>query len=205
MKRAFDVAVASAGLVLASPLLIVAMIAVKAGSPGPAFYRGARVGRDGRIFHILKLRTMREGADARGPALTSAGDPRVTRVGRLLRRTKLDEIPQLLNVIRGDMSLVGPRPEHPDFVKHYTDEQREVLAVRPGITGPSSLAFIREEEMLTGADPVAEYVTSIMPRKLAMDLEYVRTATFGGDLKIIGLTVLRVLGVSTRDSRARSQ
>jgi len=205
MKRVFDVAVASAGLVLASPLLLVATIAIKAGSPGPVVYRGVRVGRGGRTFHILKLRTMRAGADTQGPALTHAADPRVTGVGRFLRRTKFDEVPQLLNVIRGDMSLVGPRPEHPDFVEHYTEEQRRVLAVRPGITGPSSLAFMREEDMLTGADPVAQYVTSIMPKKLEIDLDYIRTATFGGDLKILGLTVLRVLGLSRRDWRARSQ
>ena len=198
MKRAFDLVVASAGLAISSPFLLVAAIAVKAGSPGPVLYRGVRVGRGGRTFQILKLRTMRVGSDARGPALTSAGDPRVTPIGRFLRRTKFDEVPQLLNVIRGDMSLVGPRPEHPDFVRHYSDEQRQVLAVRPGITGPSSLAFMREEDMLTGADPVAQYLTTIMPNKLAIDLDYVRSATFGGDLKILGLTVLRVFGVARR-------
>lgn len=198
MKRAFDVAVASAGLVVTSPLLLVAAIAIKATSPGPALYRGVRVGRDGRTFHILKLRTMRAGADTRGPALTTSGDARVTPVGRFLRRTKFDELPQLLNVIRGDMSLVGPRPEHPDFVQHYSHEQRQVLAVRPGITGPSSLEYMREEEMLTGPDPVALYITTIMPRKLALDLDYVRSATFEGDMRILAQTALRVLGLSRR-------
>ena len=199
MKRAFDVAAASAGLIVTSPLLLVAAVAVKLSSPGPAFYRGVRVGRGGRTFHIFKLRTMRVGADAQGPALTSSGDVRVTPVGRFLRRTKFDEVPQLVNVLRGEMSLVGPRPEHPDFVKQYSEEQRRVLAVRPGITGPSSLAFMREEEMLTGADPVDQYVSSIMPHKLAMDLDYVRTSTFKGDLKILWLTAGRVLGLSRRD------
>jgi lipopolysaccharide/colanic/teichoic acid biosynthesis glycosyltransferase len=195
MKRAFDVAVAAAGLVVISPLLLAASIAVKASSPGPVIYRGARVGRNGAVFHIYKLRTMRVGADRQGPALTSAGDARVTRVGRFLRLTKFDETPQLVNVLRGEMSLVGPRPEHPDFVQHYSPEQRQVLAVRPGITGPTALAFMHEEEMLTGGDPVATYVSSIMPRKLAMDLEYVRTATFAGDLRLLAATAARVFRI----------
>ena len=199
MKRAFDLAVASLGLVVTSPLLLAGAVAVKLSSPGPVLYRGVRVGRDGRAFQILKLRTMRVGADVGGPALTAAGDPRVTSTGRLLRRSKLDELPQLWNVIRGDMSLVGPRPEHPDFVKFYSEEQRKVLAVRPGITGPSSLAYMREEEMLTNPDPVAQYVDTIMPRKLAMDLDYVRSSTFSGDLKILWSTAGRVLGLSRRD------
>jgi lipopolysaccharide/colanic/teichoic acid biosynthesis glycosyltransferase len=199
MKRAFDVAAASVGLIVTSPFLLVAAIAVKLSSPGPVLYRGVRVGRSGHTFYILKLRTMRVGADAQGPALTSSGDLRVTPVGRYLRRTKFDEVPQLVNVLRGEMSLVGPRPEHPDFVKQYSEEQRRVLTVRPGITGPSSLAFMREEEMLTDADPVDQYVSSIMPRKLALDLDYVRTATFAGDLKILWSTAGRVLGLSRRD------
>jgi lipopolysaccharide/colanic/teichoic acid biosynthesis glycosyltransferase len=199
MKRAFDVGVASVGLVITSPLLLGAAIAVSLSSPGPIIYKGIRVGRGGRTFHILKLRTMRAGADAKGPALTSAGDPRVTRVGRFLRRAKIDEIPQLVNVIRGDMSLVGPRPEHPDFVKHYSKEQRQVLAVRPGITGPSSLAYMREEEMLTDGDPVAQYVSTIMPRKLALDLDYIRTSTFRGDIRILWSTATSLVGLSRRD------
>jgi len=194
MKRPFDLGVALAGLVMTSPLLVVAAVLVRLDSSGPSFYRGVRVGRDGRPFHIYKLRTMRDGADVQGPAITGAGDPRTTAVGRLLRRTKLDEVPQLLNVVRGEMSLVGPRPEHPEFLKHYTDEQREVLSVRPGITGPGSLAFIEEEEMLSVGDPVAQYVDTILPQKLALDLQYVRTASFSGDLKILARTVRLVLG-----------
>ena len=194
MKRVFDVAVAGCGLVVLSPLLLLASIAVKAGSPGPVLYRGVRVGRNGDEFHIYKFRTMRVGADRQGPPLTSANDARVTGIGRLLRHTKFDETPQLLNVLRGEMSLVGPRPEHPDFVRHYSEAQRQVLSVRPGITGPTALAFLREEEMLKDGDPIATYVTSIMPRKLAMDLEYVRTATFAGDLRLLAATVARLLG-----------
>jgi lipopolysaccharide/colanic/teichoic acid biosynthesis glycosyltransferase len=193
MKRAFDLGLALGGLVMMSPLLAAAAGLVKLSSPGPAIYRGTRVGRDGRTFEILKLRTMRSGADTQGPALTSAADARITPVGRFLRRTKFDEVPQLVNVLRGEMSLVGPRPEHPDFVKHYSDDQRQVLSVRPGLTSPAALAYIREEEMLVGDDPVAQYVSTIMPRKLALDLDYVRTATFAGDLKIIGRTLARVI------------
>jgi lipopolysaccharide/colanic/teichoic acid biosynthesis glycosyltransferase len=193
MKRAFDLGVALGGLVILSPLLAAAAVLVKLSSPGPAIYRGVRVGWNGRNFVILKLRTMRLGADTQGPAVTSAADPRITPVGRFLRRTKFDEVPQLVNVLRGEMSLVGPRPEHPEFVKHYSDDQRRVLSVRPGVTSPAALAYMREEETLVGDDPVAEYLTTIMPQKLVLDLDYLRTATFGGDLKIIGRTLARVI------------
>jgi len=193
VKRVFDFGVALGGLIVLSPLLLAAAGLVRLSSPGPALYRGVRVGRDGRTFQILKLRTMRTGADTQGPAVTTAADARVTPVGRFLRQTKFDEVPQLVNVLRGDMSLVGPRPEHPDFVKHYSEEQRRVLSVRPGLTSPAALAYIREEEMLADADPVAQYVTTIMPRKLALDLDYIRDATFPGDLKIIGRTLARVI------------
>ncbi len=193
MKRAFDFGLALGGLVMLSPLLAAAAGLVKLGSPGPAIYRGVRVGRNGQTFEILKLRTMRSGSDTQGPAVTVATDARITPVGRFLRRTKFDEVPQLLNVLRGEMSLVGPRPEHPDFVKLYSDDQRRVLSVRPGLTSPAALAYIREEEMLAGSDPVDQYVSTIMPQKLALDLDYVGTATFVGDLKIIGRTLARLI------------
>jgi lipopolysaccharide/colanic/teichoic acid biosynthesis glycosyltransferase len=175
---------------------------VKLNSGGPAFYRGPRVGRDGKVFQIYKLRTMQVGADGKGPAVTSAGDQRVTVVGRVLRRTKADELPQLLNVLKGDMSLVGPRPEHPEYVKHYPPDQRDSLKVRPGMTGPSALAFIDEEKMLEGADPEATYLERIMPRKLELDREYVRTASFGGDLRILLKTGALVV---TRPFSSRKQ
>ena len=193
MKRAFDFGVALGGLVMLSPLLAAAAGLVKLSSPGPAIYRGVRVGRYGRTFEILKLRTMVWGADTQGPAVTSAADARITPVGRFLRRTKFDEVPQLVNVLRGEMSLVGPRPEHPEFVKHYSDDQRKVLSVRPGVTSPAALAYMSEEQTLVGDDPAAEYMTTIMPHKLALDLDYVRTATFAGDLRIIGRTLARVI------------
>jgi lipopolysaccharide/colanic/teichoic acid biosynthesis glycosyltransferase len=189
MKRALDLCIAIPGLVMTSPLLAAAAIAIKVSSPGPVFYRGPRVGRDGREFHILKLRSMRAAAVRSGPAVTSAGDPRITRVGRVLRRTKLDELPQLWNVVRGEMSLVGPRPEDPEFVKLYTPEQRRVLSVRPGITSPTSLAFRNEEVLLAEAGGAVAYADTVMPRKLAMDLEYVEHRSFGGDLAILARTV----------------
>ncbi len=188
MKRLFDLAVSAAGLVLTSPIVLAAAIAVKVESPGPAIYSGTRVGKDGRTFRILKLRTMR--TQTSGPDVTAADDPRITSVGRLLRRTKIDELPQLLNVLKGDMSLVGPRPEDPKYVALYTPEQRSVLAVRPGITGPTVLAFIDEEELLRGGDPDSLYVTRVMPQKLAEDLKYVETASFAGDLSLLGKTLL---------------
>src|SRR6266446_3036452 len=170
MKRGFDLLVALLGLVVTSPIVAVAAVAARLDSPGPAFYSGPRVGRNGAVFRIHKLRTMAAGAEVRGPAVTAGDDPRITRVGRVLRRTKLDELPQLLNVVKGEMSLVGPRPEHPAYVEGYTAEQRRLLSVRPGMTGPAALAFIDEEETLRGLNPEDRYVTDVMPQKLALEL-----------------------------------
>jgi len=195
-KRALDVAVAGPALLLISPLIGLFTLLVKAESPGPGIYSGLRVGRDGREFHIYKIRTMLADADRTGPAITVSEDRRVTRVGGFLRRTKMDELPQLWNVLAGDMSLVGPRPEHPEYVRQYTPEQREVLAVRPGITGPAVLQFVDEAALLTG-DAQKTYVTVVMPRKLELDLEYVRNHSFARDLNILvktaGLVARRAL------------
>jgi lipopolysaccharide/colanic/teichoic acid biosynthesis glycosyltransferase len=193
MKRAFDVAVSLIGLVVASPVIAVAAIAVKLDSPGPAFYGGRRAGRGGHEFRIHKLRSMRSET---GPAITAGDDPRITRVGRFLRRTKIDELPQLLNVLKGEMSLVGPRPEDPAYVARYTPAQRRLLTVRPGITGPAALAFIDEEEQLRGGAAEERYLTEVMPRKLAVELDYLDRATFASDLGILARTVAAVLGVS---------
>ena len=187
MKRSLDVLIAVPALVIVSPLIAAAAIAIKVESRGPVFYRGTRVGRDGVEFQILKLRSM--SAHGAGSSVTAAGDPRVTRVGRFLRRTKLDETPQLWNVIRGEMSLVGPRPEHPDFVRLYTPEQRRVLGVRPGITSPASLAFRDEEHLLASAGGESAYASSVMPRKLELDLEYLDRRTLAGDLRILVRTL----------------
>ena len=193
MKRGFDFVIALIGLTVTSPIIAASAIAVKIDSGGPAFFSGPRVGRNGAVFHMHKLRTMRAGADKTGPAVTAGDDPRVTRVGRFLRRTKIDELPQLWNVVRGEMSLVGPRPEHPDYVARYTPEQRRLLAFRPGITGPAALAFIDEERILSGGGGEARYVDDVMPRKLALELGYVERATFGSDVAILFRTAAHVV------------
>lgn len=194
MKRAFDVAVSSAGLVMTLPIMIAAAIAIKLDSRGPVLYRGVRVGRNGRPFQILKLRTMQIDADRVGPAITTGRDPRLTSAGRLLRRLKIDELPQLMNVLKGEMSLVGPRPEHPDYVAQYSQVQRRVLDVRPGLTGPSTVAYVDEESLLEGADPERDYLTRVMPDKLSIDLRYMEGRTFSSDLWILMRTVAAVAG-----------
>ncbi|HYM66092.1 MAG TPA: sugar transferase [Patescibacteria group bacterium] len=193
MKRAFDLTGAMIGLILTSPILLVAAIAVKLGSPGPAFYSGPRVGRGGTVFEIHKLRSMKIGAADSGPSVTAAGDPRVTPAGRFLRRTKIDELPQLWNVVKGEMSLVGPRPEHPDFVARFTERERRLLSVRPGMTGPAALEFHDEERRLRVADPVDTYVHEVLPRKLEIELGYLDSAGFVSDLVILARTLWLVL------------
>jgi lipopolysaccharide/colanic/teichoic acid biosynthesis glycosyltransferase len=186
MKRLFDVTASLLALVVLSPLFAVIALAVKLTSAGPVLYRGARIGRGGVPFHILKFRTMR--ANASGPAITRGEDPRVTPVGRILRRWKLDELPQLVNVLRGEMSIVGPRPESPEYVALYTDEARRVLTVRPGLTSPASLRYRNEESLLAGDDWHDRYVNEIMRDKLRDDLTYLDTRTFLGDLRLIART-----------------
>ena len=192
MKRVFDVAVGVAAAVMTSPIVAAAAIAVKLDSRGPALYSGPRVGRGGMVFRMHKLRTMRTGADTAGPAVTAGDDTRITRVGRFLRRTKIDELPQLWNVVAGDMSLVGPRPEHPRYVERYTPEQRRLLSVRPGITGPATVAFVDEETMLSGGDGESLYLADVMPRKLALELAYLDRASFASDLGVLVKTALAV-------------
>jgi len=192
MKRVLEFVLAAVGLVITAPLVVAAAVAVRLESPGPVIYSGPRVGLHGRPFRIHKIRTMR--ASDGGANVTAGDDPRITRVGRFLRRTRLDELPQLYNVLVGEMSLVGPRPEDPKYVAMYTPQQRKVLDVRPGITGPAALAFLNEEELLRGGDAESVYVTSVMPRKLAIDLDYVSHASVGGDLRIMAGTVARMVG-----------
>jgi lipopolysaccharide/colanic/teichoic acid biosynthesis glycosyltransferase len=182
------------GLVMSSPVVLLCGIAIWLDSRGPVFYRQERVGQHGRPFQIVKLRTMIAGADKRGSKLTAFGDRRITRVGNFLRTTKLDEIPQLLNVLRGEMSLVGPRPEVPENVSTYTRTQRKVLDVKPGLTGPASLAFINEEQVLASQPDIENfYLRIIMPAKLELDLAYCRTISLLGDIKLILLTVARTI------------
>lgn len=193
-KRVVDLLVAVPGLIVLAPLLLAAMLWVRVDSPGPAVFRQERVGRQGRLFRIHKLRTMHLDAPAAGPAITAHADARVTRAGRWLRRYRVDELPQLVDVILGDMSLVGPRPEVPRFVALYPPELRaQVLAVRPGITDPAALEFFDEVELLAGsADPERTYVESILPRKLRRQAEYAARATWASDLAVLAHT-LRML------------
>ncbi|HMQ74871.1 MAG TPA: sugar transferase [Flavobacteriales bacterium] len=190
LKRAFDIVFASVALVLLLPLLVLFALAVALTSPGGAFFRQARVGRHGRPFNLLKFRSMRPGSEALGQLTIGGRDPRITGVGHFLRRTKLDELPQLWNVLMGDMSVVGPRPEVPRYVALYTTDQRQVLSVRPGITGMASLDYVDENELLARSDdPERTYVEVVMPDKLALDLRYVRERTFALDLRIIAATL----------------
>jgi lipopolysaccharide/colanic/teichoic acid biosynthesis glycosyltransferase len=190
-KRALDILASAIGLVLLSPLLASIACYIKMTSTGPVFYRQIRVGMDGGHFQILKFRSMVVDAAKRGLGITVSGDNRVTRVGRLLRGHKLDELPQLWNVLRGDMSLVGPRPELPIYVAAYTPEERLVLSVRPGITDPASLAYRHEEELLAGhEDPEQFYRSQILPDKLARSVDYLQTISLRGDLQIIIETVV---------------
>jgi lipopolysaccharide/colanic/teichoic acid biosynthesis glycosyltransferase len=184
-KRVFDIAVSTALILVLSPLLGIIAALVRMTSPGPAIHRASRVGRNGHTFTLYKFRSMVMGADQAGPGITARSDARVTTLGRLLRRAKLDELPQLFNVLRGEMSLVGPRPEDPRYVALYTPEQLEILSVRPGITSPASLQFRHEQDLLTGDDCEQEYVNKILPAKLEIDLEYVRNASLGRDIRIL--------------------
>ncbi len=191
-KRLFDVIAAALGLLLLSPLLLAAAVWVWLDSPGPVLFRQRRVGRFGVPFTIHKFRTMRVEP---GAAITVGEDPRITRSGRVLRQTKLDELPQLWDVLRGAMSLVGPRPELPRYVELYPEAlRRAVLAVRPGITDPASLAYSHEADLLAAAaDPEREYRDVILPAKLRLSADYAARASLASDLKLIGRTLLRVL------------
>jgi lipopolysaccharide/colanic/teichoic acid biosynthesis glycosyltransferase len=193
-KRVFDSVAALFGLLLLFPLMVVLALLVKLSSAGPIFYRQERVGQGGMVFRIAKFRSMFEDADRRGSTITSARDPRVTGVGRILRRFKLDELPQLWNVLKGEMSLVGPRPEVPEYVETYSGVQRRVLLVRPGITGPASIAYREEEELLgTQTDADRYYRDVVLPDKLSMNLEYLDRISFSYDLLLMLRTTSSIL------------
>jgi len=202
-KRGLDVAVAGGALIVLFPVFLACMVLAKLQSKGNVFFVGTRIGRGGRPFRMLKFRTMVEDAPSCGPGVTSARDPRVTTVGRVLRRAKLDELPQLLNVLQGSMSMVGPRPELPRYVDAYDASQQRVLSVRPGITGPTQLRFRNEEEILSECeDPETYYVTKLMPEKLASDLAYIRARTFWGDIAWLAKTAALVSMDLVRPPRA---
>jgi lipopolysaccharide/colanic/teichoic acid biosynthesis glycosyltransferase len=191
-KRFFDAVSAGAGLVLVSPLMAVIAIAVRLTSSGPALFRQRRVGKEGKLFEILKFRTMVHRPQGTGPRVTRKGDSRVTALGRLLRRARLDELPQLFNVLRGDMSLVGPRPDLPEFCQAVRIEQQRVFTLRPGLTGWATLHF-RDEEKLLAEVPEEQtasyYLDHILSQKTQLDLEYANRASFVGDIKIIMRTL----------------
>jgi lipopolysaccharide/colanic/teichoic acid biosynthesis glycosyltransferase len=190
-KRVFDLAIAMSFLVILAPLMLAIAFGLKLDSRGPVLYRSLRVGLRGREFRMLKFRKMHNGVG--GPALTSASDQRFTRFGSFLARTKLDEVPQLWNVIRGDMSLVGPRPEDPRFVEMHPDQFADILRVRPGITGLSQLAFASEARLLDVPDRLRRYVESLLPQKIALDRMYVSSRSIAMDVRVLGWTFLRVL------------
>ena len=186
LKRTFDVVTAAVALIVLAPLLVGIALLIKIGSRGPVFYRGQRAGRNGRPFRMWKLRTMVVNADRLGGPSTSADDPRLTGVGRVLRWYKLDEMPQLISVLQGHMSFVGPRPEVLSEVEQYTEEERELLTVVPGLIDYASMKFHNEEEILRGsADPHRTYLEKIRPEKIRLGLQYVRTRSFRGDMRIL--------------------
>lgn len=186
LKRLFDVLVSLLGLAVLSPLFVIAIIVIKLDSKGPVFYRGQRVGRFGKLFKIYKFRTMIADAERVGGSSTPEDDPRVTRCGRLLRKGKLDELPQIINILQGDMSFVGPRPQVLWATRLYTQQQKALLDVRPGITDYASIKFHNEDEILRGSsDPDKDYLEKIAPEKIRLGLKYVGTHSLGTDVRVI--------------------
>lgn len=195
MKRLFDIVASFIGLLLLSPFLLIIALCVGLSSPGGVFYRQVRVGRYGKDFRLWKFRTMRPDSDKKGLLTVGGRDPRVTRVGYVLRKYKLDELPQLLNVLSGDMSVVGPRPEVRKYVELYTPEQRKVLDVRPGITDYASIEYSDENELLAKSnDPEKTYIEEVMPAKLKLNEKYIAEKSFATDLKIIFRTIGKIVG-----------
>ena len=195
LKRIFDILFAAVGIVFLSPLFFVLALCVRLGSKGPIFFKQIRVGKDEKYFKIFKFRTMIIAAETKGLSITVGEDIRITRIGRFLRKTKLDEIPQLFNILRGDMSLVGPRPEVIKYVNMYNEEQRQVLRVRPGITDYASICFRNENEILAmSEDPESEYINNIMPLKIKYGLKYIEEMNLFTDMKVLCLTVWVVCG-----------
>jgi lipopolysaccharide/colanic/teichoic acid biosynthesis glycosyltransferase len=191
LKRALDITVAGLALLVLLPVVVAAVILVRIDSPGPAFFRCDRAGFRGRMLQMLKFRKMHDGASGR--ALTTDDDDRFTRIGVWLAKTKLDELPQLWHVLKGEMSLVGPRPEDLEFVRRHSHDYDEILAVRPGITGLSQLAFAEESAILDDVDPLGHYVERLLPQKVGLDRMYARRRNLGLDLRILFWTVAAVL------------
>jgi len=193
-KRLFDIIFSFFGLIIVSPILGVITILIKISSPGPVFYRGTRIGRAGKSFKIFKFRTMVENAEALGGPSTASDDPRLTKIGKFLKKYQLDELPQLINVIKGEMSFVGPRPEVKMYVDMMADEERKtILSTKPGMTDLASLWNFHESDVLKGSsDPEKTYQEKIRPEKIRLQLEYVKKRSFLLDLKIILKTIAKI-------------
>ena len=206
MKRVFDIGMAFIFLVVLCPLLTVISVLIKTSSPGPVFYRGERVGRRGRIFRIFKFRTMVVDAERIGGPSTADDDPRITSMGRRLRKFKLDELPQLINVLRGEMSFVGPRPEVRHYVDMYTEKEKALLSLKPGITDWASLWNNDEGALLAaGSDPEKTYLETIRPEKIRLQLKYLEDHSFLTDLRIIALTIRALFARSGSDLAATAR
>jgi lipopolysaccharide/colanic/teichoic acid biosynthesis glycosyltransferase len=186
LKRLSDIAISSLALLVLFPLFVILAILIKVGSKGPIFFRGVRIGLDGKPFRIFKFRTMVMDADKLGPSSSTSDDPRITKIGRFIRRFNLDELPQFLNVLKGEMSIVGPRPQVSWAVELYTEEERTILSVRPGITDWATIWIRDEGELLRGStDPDKDYLEKIWPEKRRLQLEYVRNHSVWVDLQIM--------------------
>jgi|LFRM01.2.fsa_nt_gb lipopolysaccharide/colanic/teichoic acid biosynthesis glycosyltransferase len=193
LKRLFDISTSIILLFILSPVMLLSALIIIVDNGFPVIYRGLRVGKDGETFYILKFRSMFHSDNTQGPEITAGGDLRITRSGRFLRKWKLDEFPQFFNVLRGDMSIVGPRPESPSYVKYYTDEEKYVLKVRPGITGVTQIIFRNEEQMLDVPDPEQYYIDILMHQKLKYDLAYVKNRSLLLDLLLVFLTIVAII------------
>jgi lipopolysaccharide/colanic/teichoic acid biosynthesis glycosyltransferase len=200
IRRIVDVVVSAAVLILLFPVFLVVAMVIRLDSPGSVIYRARRVGKDGRPFQMLKFRSMVAGADRHGSVITARTDSRITRVGRFLRASKLDEFPQFWNVLTGQMTLIGPRPESPEIVARYTPEQRQVLSARPGLTGPSQISCSVDASMAILSSDAAEqfYIQHVLDRRLAIDTEYIQNRNLFTDLALIGRTMSLILRVFLR-------
>ncbi|MBK6537820.1 MAG: sugar transferase [Ignavibacteria bacterium] len=186
LKRSFDIFFSFFGLIILSPLFLLIFVMVKTDSKGPVIYKQTRVGKNGKDFAVLKFRSMKQDSDSKGLLTVGGKDPRITKTGYFIRKYKLDELPQLINVLKGDMSFVGPRPEVRKYVLLYDEVQKKVLDVNPGITDVASIKYRNENEMLEGSDdPESFYIKEIMPVKLKMNLEYINDRSFFKDIKVI--------------------
>lgn len=201
IKRIFDLFFSISGVIILSPLLILFSVVIKLTLQGEVFFKQKRVGQDGKTFKIYKFRTMVKDAESKGKKITVGKDIRITKIGHFLRKYKLDELPQLFNIIKGEMSFVGPRPEVPEYVKYYNNKQREILEVKPGITDYASIYFSNESELLGKVDnPDEFYINYIMPYKIKLNQKYINNINIFHDLKLIIMTILKVAGIKYQET-----